>query len=523
MNLTVSVKDQLYTEILIDFDYSSFDYEWSKNASRSISFTAYRTPFNSFSFDLLNVEGVIHYRGQQYIIKQCTPNVFGNEYAKDVMAMHISYECSNCVNYEVITGSKTYSLEDVLTHAFKGENKGYTYTIKGDFSKAVIENLGGVNALSLINDCFDKFGCIMFADNKKLYFYNDLTFYQPTENIIRYKYNTNEVKVSTDTTSLKTVVKAYGKKKEGDDKNYNKLKTTELSYSGAFIKKGTWYTETVNASYTAALDVKWTGDSLSFKLKTDKMGGLWDVYLDNTKIKQLSCWSATSKTETITLVDKLVKGKHTIKFVFVGDDPNHPMAIVDKTKVIKGKKVKFKEKELSRGYVGSESTDVFTIVANTEGENLYHAVTTYTSPNVGKWGKRYADAISDERFVDGTSLNNYAASMIQDDPVVSVSVSYQGDQTSTERDMWHLYHEVLQFDTSLKIVSLKQKHPLINSPQEMTFSNAKKDIVKLQRSLYKNMKNINKTSIYITNALSNIQSNTGDIGFDLEEVGEVDG
>lgn len=519
--LLVKDKDSLYEELLTDYDYSNFVYSWAVNSMRSISFSVTRTPYNAYTFDLLSNESVITYKGQQYVIKSYSPSVQGNIMSAQIVANHISYGCIDCVNYDVVDEAATYTLEQVIKHAFSKNNLGYTYKFVGTFKSVKLEKLGGTDALSMINDAYDQFGCIMLANNKELIFYSIAEFYKQTEHVIRYKYNTDDVQVSSDTTALKTVVKAYGKQKDSEDKNYNKLKTTDLSLSGEFNKKGTWYTEAINASYTAEIEAKWNGDSLSFKLKTDKLGGLWDVYIDDKKLKTLSCWSSSSKTETLVLVESLTKGKHSIKFIFVGDDPNHPMKVVEKTKVIKGKKVKYKEKEKSRGYIGSEKTVIFTVVANLNGENAYHAVTTYESKNVAKWGRRYAEPINNEELTTVNSLKEYAATQIQDDPVLSVTVSYKGKEESSERDMWHIIHEPLGFDSPLKLVELRQFHPLSYLPQEMTFSNSKKDIVKLQRALFKNVKQINKTSKDITNALTTIGSGNNNIGFDLEEVGEV--
>lgn len=44
------------------------------------------------------------------------------------------------------------------------------------------------------------------------------------EEVIRYKYNTDEVSASVTTTELKTFIRGYGKKTSKETKNYNPIK-----------------------------------------------------------------------------------------------------------------------------------------------------------------------------------------------------------------------------------------------------------------------------------------------------------
>lgn len=286
-HLVVSDMNKNYEEILTDIDYASFYYEYEKNISRSITFDVIRTPFNDFSFNLLNNESIVAFKEQQYVVKTCDINMSsaGIE-IKSVTAHHIMYEFQNHAVYDVVSGPKSYTLNDVLKIAFTDNTLGYTYKIEGSFNTSTIEDLGDLNGIEFVTLASENFGCVSFADNKQIIFYDEETFYKKTENTLRYRYNTDDVKVSTNTQELKTVAKVYGKKKDKQETTYSQQKTTDLTLVGTFVKKGTYYTEKENDYYTSIVDVKWTGDSLDFKFKKDKLGGLWDIYLDSTKVKQ---------------------------------------------------------------------------------------------------------------------------------------------------------------------------------------------------------------------------------------------
>ncbi|WP_409087488.1 phage tail protein, partial [Streptomyces brasiliscabiei] len=52
--------------------------------------------------------------------------------------------------------------------------------------------------------------------------------------------------------------------------------------------------------------------------------------------------------------------------------------------------------------------------------------TNYES--VGNWGPRIGDDISDERFTDAKSMKAYALSQMTTDPILSIEVTYDGNE-----------------------------------------------------------------------------------------------
>lgn len=344
--LLIRDRNNLFEEILIDIDYSSLKYEYEKNTTRSLSFTAIRTPFNAFSFDMLVNESIITYQGQQFIVKLPPPTVIGNVYTKDIQAFHISYGVQDYANYKVYEGEQTYTLQQAMDIAMKDNLLGYSYKLIGNFPTVKLTDLGGKNALSMITDFLESFGAIMLADNKQIILYSEDQFYIQTEKIYYQLYNTEEVSIVPDTTNLKTIGKAYG------------------------------------------------------RLRDDA-----DLY---------------------------------------------------------------------------------------SGDDRYTAVATYTSPNAAEYGFKMADLMFNDDIDNNKDLLAWLKAQLQDEPELSIDLTYTGDEEVTERDIWYFIHKPLQIDANVKVNRLTKYHPWSNQPFEVGFSNAKKDMVKISRQIAKQADNATK-------------------------------
>ena len=287
--IVTDIKESM-SELLLDFAYDTFKYEYERNNTRQISFIAYKTSKNEDVYNLLQNESFIDYQGQRYVIKNASPSFDGVIHTKEVTATHIMFEFQNHyvskdVDSETINEDSneekkvSMTLKQYLDYGFKGNKQGYSYEIKGTFnSKVSLEELGSKNGLEYLVEGAELFGYIYFADNKKIYIYDDKAFYIQTEKIIRYKYNNSEVKASIDTKDLKTIIRGYGKKlTTSDTKNYSPAKPGDLTYSGKFIKEGTWRTEEVGASFSYTLNCKYGNETVVFNLKRMSKGGLLDL------------------------------------------------------------------------------------------------------------------------------------------------------------------------------------------------------------------------------------------------------
>lgn len=217
MNLTdVIVRDMygLREEHLIDLDYGSFRYEFQQNNMRNIQFVVYLTELNHFSFDLLTTEATIIYNDQLFVVKTCEHTGNGTLRTKEVTAHHIGQTCVNYVQRKIQSGVKTYSIDEMLTHGFQGNKGGFTFKIHGTFAKQQIENLGRMTLMEYLQKAIDAFSAYVFADNKIWNIYSEEEFFRKSNLVLRYLYNTDTIHVQESTENLRTVIKAYGKKKE---------------------------------------------------------------------------------------------------------------------------------------------------------------------------------------------------------------------------------------------------------------------------------------------------------------------
>lgn len=351
-HLSIMNLEQTICENLIEIDYGSFKEIYELNSANTITFTAFRTNSNRFVFDLLVNENFVIYKGQKYIIKNIVSKIEGNRVACDITAYHMMYEFQNHFveqqddeNTERV--KKEYSLEQYLNYGFKNQNTNiqYTYKIHGDFKeKALLDELGGKNGIEYIKDAIEPFGCIIYPSNNEIGFYTPEAFYQTSEEVIRYKYNTDTITATINTVELRTVVKAYGKKVSNDEKKKN------------------------------------------------------------------------------------------------------------------------------------------------QNSKKYEAMLEYVSPQAKTFGKRYATPIHNEDITDANELKNFAIKQLQDKPKTELDVNYISHTHLSPRYTVFFIHELMNYNTELKVVKLEKGHLFVKTIDVVSFSNDIKDMVKIQQALNKKLK-----------------------------------
>jgi hypothetical protein len=497
-SLILKNKKGTYGEILTDFDFGSFKYEYEKNNERSISFTIYKSNTNADIFEMILNEMLIVWKGQTYVIKSTSVKYDGAVVSNDIVAKHIFMEFQNHyiqkdleneeMNSEETTDEEskpTMTLEQYLEFGFKGNKLGFTYEIKGTFNKRVaIDELGNKNGMEFLTEGAELFNYIYFADNKKIYIYDEATFYQMADIPLIYKYNSSEVQATITTTDVKTYIQGYGKKKtKAETKNYSPMKPKDLGYSGTFIKDGTWRTEIKGASYSKTFNCKWGNETLEWTLKKMSKGGLVDVYLDNEIVGTYECYSKTATSEKIVIAQRLTKGNHTFKVVFKGAKPG----------------IDYKKSNPCM-YVGTEKSTVLNLTAVLKGTDVYYAYADYTSPNKDAFGFSEAPTVFDDNALDEDELKKSIIEQLNDQPTVEVSTNYLGsvedkhylnNNDIKENNTIRFIHQPLGYNLDLKVVKLTASHPLVNEPVEVDFSNSPKDIIKIQQGINRNIKKMN--------------------------------
>ena len=204
-------------EILTDYDKSTFTENWQENETWEISFTIVKTKFNELAFNLVDYENSVFFNGQEFIVKQMGVSAEGAAITKTVTATHIYYTMQDGFQYDTITGTR--SINQLLAHVFKPNNRGFTWNVvdpNKKFLPVEQENFGNGNYLKLVEEILKDYDAIVIPDNKNLTFFPRSEYGKKTEEQIRYKYNTDSVKFDIDTFNLKTQIKGFGKKKEDD-------------------------------------------------------------------------------------------------------------------------------------------------------------------------------------------------------------------------------------------------------------------------------------------------------------------
>ena len=205
-------------EILTDYDKSTFTENWQENETWEISFTIVKTKFNELAFDLVDYENSVFFNGQEFIVKQMGVSAEGAAITKTLTATHIYYTMQDGFQYDTITGTR--SINQLLAHVFKPDNRGFTWNVvdpNKKFLPVEQENFGNGNYLKLVEEILKDYDAIVIPDNKNLTFFPRSEYGKKTEEQIRYKYNTDSVKFDIDTFNLKTQITGFGKKKEDDN------------------------------------------------------------------------------------------------------------------------------------------------------------------------------------------------------------------------------------------------------------------------------------------------------------------
>ncbi|ADG39890.1 minor structural protein, putative [Leuconostoc kimchii IMSNU 11154] len=166
-----------------------------------MTFTAYAD--NSAGFTLLIPENIITWHDQQFAIKQMIPNYSAGYNTIGITATHIYLDVRKIFKHDKKAGTLTYSVNDVLAFYLDKNTFGYTYEVKGNFSKQQITDLGGNNVFDGLSQIISTWpDAIIYPDNKKILIYSKQSFSKNLGNRLGYGYNTDNMSLTYDSTSL---------------------------------------------------------------------------------------------------------------------------------------------------------------------------------------------------------------------------------------------------------------------------------------------------------------------------------
>src|SRR5699024_2578390 len=112
-------------------------------------------------------------------------------------------------------------------------------------------------------------------------------------------------------------------------------------------------------------------------------------------------------------------------------------------------------------YVGTEKSTTLNLTAVLKGSDVYHTMAEYKSPNYNTFGHRQAPDEFDDKITNATDLKAELKAQLKDETEVELSTNYIDTEKITERDEVWFIHEPMEFDTSIKVVSLKKSHPIM--------------------------------------------------------------
>lgn len=179
----------------------TFNVSWENNSQYQITFTAVYD--GSVAYELLTAENIVTWQGQQFVIKSNVPNYSGGYATVTITATHVYMDCRKLFQHNKKDGTLTYSVSDVLSFYFANNQFGYSYEVRGAFSKQQISDLGGSNAFDGLSQIISTWpDAFIFPDNKKIIVYDKTTFAKNLGNRLGYGHNSDDMSLTYDSTNL---------------------------------------------------------------------------------------------------------------------------------------------------------------------------------------------------------------------------------------------------------------------------------------------------------------------------------
>ena len=206
-------RDGTLNEPLQSLIKPTFNVSWENNSTYQITFTAYSD--NSIAYALLVSENIITWQGQQFVIKQSIPNYSGRYNTVAITATHIYLDVRKIFRHNKKDGTLNYSVSDVLSFYLSNNGFGYSFDVKGNFAKKQITDLGGNNAFDGLSQIISTWpDAYIYPDNKKIVVYDKANFATNLGNRLGYGYNSDNVAITYDSTSIINQLTVVSAKKD---------------------------------------------------------------------------------------------------------------------------------------------------------------------------------------------------------------------------------------------------------------------------------------------------------------------
>lgn len=579
------------------FDPKSVQIQWEVNQTWSLQLTAYND--GSLAYQMLESEASIFLDNQEYIIKQVADDSSSGLDSVQVTATHVYFEVQKIRKYKdyidpidkdkqtdvkvlktdstksydsdntkTDTNEKTegntttkittkttdetqqdnqnqvtYSIQDVLDHWLKDNNLGFTYEVIGSFEKKELEELKdgtGADMLSKISDTWNN--AIIYPDNRKIRVYLADKFNLNRGNRIDYLNNANEIKFSTDSTSLTNMVYCIGGK-------YSVETTTETTTTTTTTSGG-WGWPFPDVGEGNFMQVQRFGNDSGYRQNgfhdgldfgsvdhpgrdvhaihggkvtiKSYMGGLGNYVVISGGGYNVVYQEAFSSASNI-----IVNVGDTVK---VGDvigyrDTNHLHVGVTKAdfNVAVGKSFTndgtwLDPLELIKN--GPSDTDTETSSETNSNSNTqeyyYFAPFMYRDEeSIKKYGEHPAEPIEDGRFKDKNAMIEYVKTKLQPEPSLSIDVTTTTDIKPIAGDVVHVMVKSQNISTNFTLTGFTW-YPYsytVDNPTSITLNSNVQNILDYQNSRQRQF----------SKAISKLKSSTNEIVNNVNNFNEYGG
>ena len=546
------------------FDPKSVQIQWEVNQTWSLQFTAYND--GSLAYQMLESEASIFLDNQEYIIKQVADDSSSGLDSVQVTATHVYFEVQKIRKYKdyidpidkdkqtdvkvlktdstksddsdntkTDTNEKTegntttkittkttdetqqdnqnqvtYSIQDVLDHWLKDNNLGFTYEVIGSFEKKELEELKdgtGADMLSKISDTWNN--AIIYPDNRKIRVYLADKFNLNRGNRIDYLNNANEIKFSTDSTSLTNMVYCIGGKYSVETTTETTTTTTSGGWGWPFPDVGEGnFMQVQRFGNDGGYRQNGFHDGLDFgsvdhpgrdvhaihggKVTIKSyMGGLGNYVVISGGGYNVVYQEAFSSASNI-----IVNVGDTVK---VGDvigyrDTNHLHVGVTKAdfNVAVGKSFTndgtwLDPLELIKN--GPSDTDTETSSETNSNSNTqeyyYFAPFMYRDEeSIKKYGEHPTEPIEDGRFKDKNAMIEYVKTKLQPEPSLSIDVTTTTDIKPIAGDVVHVMVKSQNISTNFTLTGFTwypYSYP-VDNPTSITLNSNVQNILDYQNS-----------------------------------------
>lgn len=204
----------------------TFKESWTVNEKWQVTFAITDSLAYEQAIQMLDVQNIVNYDGQSYVITQCTKTVSSGLSVYEVTASHLFYRLANNVRQNnVRTGTLTYGLSDAVNFMLADNDQRVTAKFIGNFPRIQIENLGNSSFNKFLQDYTSKFDASYVLNNQQIIFYSATYLkQQPVIDTLFYQHDVEDIKLSLDTTSLINEVHCLGKPID-EDSNTNESQT----------------------------------------------------------------------------------------------------------------------------------------------------------------------------------------------------------------------------------------------------------------------------------------------------------